>query len=151
MRIFLGNPPWRETGLYGVRAGSRWPHLECEGSRYMPFPFFLAYACAVLEENGYFPCMVDALAERLNDALFLHKLEKADPDLIVLEVSTPSFPYDLETVASIRRTLGGRVKIALCGPNHLMTNMDFMNGHPQVDYVLKGEYEFILLDLVRAL
>lgn len=151
MRVFLGNPPWSEPGLYGVRAGSRWPHLECEASRYMPFPFFLAYACAVLEQNGYYPRMVDALAERMPDGLFLHIVEQNNPDLIVLEVSTPSFPYDLETVASIRRSLGDTVKIALCGPNHLMTNAAFLEAHPEVDYIFCGEYEFILLELVRAL
>ncbi len=48
MNVFLGNPPWRGNGWYGVRAGSRWPHRETEGTEYMPFPFFLAHAAALL-------------------------------------------------------------------------------------------------------
>ncbi|MBN1297552.1 radical SAM protein [bacterium] len=151
MRVFLGNPPWSEPGLYGVRAGSRWPHLENAADRYMPFPFFLAYACAVLEKNGYFPRMVDGIAERLTPAAFLYALEEAAPDLIVLEVSTPSFPYDLETVTTIRNRMGKDVKIALCGANHLMTGRDFLENRTDVDYIFRGEFEYILLELVQAL
>ncbi|MCR4317878.1 MAG: hypothetical protein NUW37_16165 [Planctomycetes bacterium] len=44
MKVFFGNAPWRQKGLYGVRAGSRWPHLEDDTANYMPFPFFIAYA-----------------------------------------------------------------------------------------------------------
>ena len=48
MRVFLANPPWYRPGYYGVRAGSRWPHFESEDTDYMPFPFFLGYAAAML-------------------------------------------------------------------------------------------------------
>jgi len=50
MRVFLGNEPWRKESFYGVRAGSRWPHFERDESRYMPFPFQLAYAAVILEK-----------------------------------------------------------------------------------------------------
>ena len=33
MKVALLNPPWRRSGHYGVRAGSRWPHFEKNGSR----------------------------------------------------------------------------------------------------------------------
>ena len=58
MKIFLGNPPWKKGSRLGVRAGSRWPFTlgVPEGARkpeYIPFPFFLAYAAAVLERDGF--------------------------------------------------------------------------------------------------
>lgn len=151
MRIFLANPPWCDGDQYGVRAGSRWPHLEDPKSRYMPFPFFLAYATAVLEQNGYAPRLVDAVAERITLPVFHHKIERSDPDLIILEVSTPSFISDMKVAATIRQRMGKSVKIGLCGPNDLMTNRDFLENNPEIDYILKGEYEITLLELVTAL
>ena len=84
MRVLLGNSPWLKPGFYGVRAGSRWPHMQPDGSRYMPFPFFKAYAAAVLEENGYFPLLLDAIAERISLPLFIYKIKKYKPEMFVL-------------------------------------------------------------------
>lgn len=151
MRCVLANSPWNEPAFYGVRAGSRWPHLETRESRYLPFPFFMAYAAAVLEQNGYFPRIIDGIAERITMETFLYKIRKSQPDLLVLEVSTPSFPSDLKTIDLIRKDLGYDGKIALCGPNHLMTGPEFLESAQDVDFVFRGEYEFILLELVRAL
>jgi len=151
MKIFLGNPPWSKPGFYGVRAGSRWPHLECSSSRYIPFPFFLAYAAALLEQNGYRPKFVDSVAEGIPLSVFLHKIEKTDPDLIVLETSTPSYSVDLEVVSTIRKQIGNRPKIALCGPNQLVTTSEFLETNPEVNYVFRDEYEHHLFDLVKHL
>ncbi|MBN1879342.1 radical SAM protein [bacterium] len=151
MRIFLGNPPWNEGDMYGVRAGSRWPHLEDKHSHYLPFPFFMAYTAAVLEQHGYYPRMVDAIAERLTDEAFLYAIEKSRPELLILEVSTPSFIHDLELLHSIRQRFGKDIRIALCGPNHLMVNSQFLENNPDIDFVMRGEYEYITLELVKIL
>ncbi|MBN1551207.1 cobalamin-dependent protein, partial [bacterium] len=149
--VFLGNPPWSSPGYYGVRAGSRWPHLECQASRYMPFPFFLAYATALLEKHGFRVRLVDAIAEKIPNSVFIHKMINSGHDLIVLETSTPSFENDLQLVTQIRRMIGDEPKIALCGPNNLMISKEFLEGHSEIDYVLRGEYEETLLELVQSI
>jgi hypothetical protein len=63
MKVLLANAPWRKEGYYGVRAGSRWPHFERCGTGYMPFPFFLAYATAVLERANIEVMLIDGIAE----------------------------------------------------------------------------------------
>lgn len=151
MRVFFGNPPWSSGDSYGVRAGSRWPHLEDAQSRYMPFPFFMAYAAAVLEQNGYYPRIVDAIAERIPAEAFIYAIEKARPDLLIIEVSTPSFPCDLEILGQIRTRFGTDLRIAICGPNQLMVGPEFLEANPGIDFVMRGEYELITLELVRAL
>ncbi len=151
MRIFLGNPPWSKDNYYGVRAGSRWPHLELKGDRYIPFPFFMAYAGAVLEQHGYYPRIVDAIAEGLTEAAFLHAIDKAQPELLIIEVSTPSFPHDLDLLHTIRNRFGRDLRVAVCGPNHLMVGAEFLRNNTDVDFVMRGEYEFISLELAEAL
>ena len=151
MKIFLGNAPWSKPGFYGVRAGSRWPHLEVNSSCYMPFPFFLAYAAAVLEKHGYQPRLVDGIAEKIPLAAFLYKIEQAAPDVVVLETSTPSWRYDLEVVHEVRQLLGPEARIVLCGPNQLASDEEQLKQETSVDFVMVGEYEFTLLELVQAL
>ena len=151
MKIFLGNSPWSRPGFYGVRAGSRWPHLEVDQSNYLPFPFFLAYATAILEQNGYQPRLVDGIAEKIPLKAFLYKIQQTAPDLIVLETSTPSWGYDLEVVHEIRRLMGAEPKIVLCGPNQLATEESMLQQELDIDFVIDGEYELALLELVRCL
>jgi anaerobic magnesium-protoporphyrin IX monomethyl ester cyclase len=150
MNIFLGNAPWSKPGFYGVRAGSRWPHFEKEGSCYMPFPFFLAYAAALLEKHGFAVTVVDAAAEQVEPGEFFRRLEAAAPGLAVYEVSTPSIDTDLQVAAQTRKRLGAGVPIVFCGPHHEMYRDGFLEEHPEVDIVVRGEYEFTLLELARA-
>src|SRR4051812_19338131 len=71
VKVALVNPPWLRPGHYGVRAGSRWPHFEENGSRYMPFPFYLAYAAALLENDGFTAAVFDGCATKESDDAYL--------------------------------------------------------------------------------
>ncbi len=151
IKVFLGNPPWRKPGFYGVRAGSRWPHFEVKTNNYMPFPFQLAYAASLLEKDGVEVILVDAIAEKSSNKTYLGKIEKFRPDLIVHEVSTPSFSADISMVHMIREQLNDTVKIALCGPHAPMLDPAFLMTHKMVDFVFIGEYELALRQTVEAL
>ena len=150
MRVFLGNAPWSKPGYYGVRAGSRWPHFEAEDLEYMPFPFFLAYATAVLEREGFEALLVDGCAEKCTQDDFLRKIEDFAPDLIVLEVSTISIDTDLIVAREIRARWP-EFKLAFAGLHAFMYEPSWLTEHADVDMVLVGEYETTLLELVRQL
>jgi len=151
MRIFLANAPWKKPGFYGVRAGSRWPHFENDFACYMPFPFFLAYATAILKDSGYEVLLVDAIAEDLDEAEFFSRLEDFRPDVIVYEVSTASILVDLNVAARTREMFGGENKIVFAGAHKEMYESSFLQHECNVDYVLIGEYEFSLLRLMEHL
>ncbi len=150
MRVFLGNPPWSKPGFYGVRAGSRWPHYEEQQLEYMPFPFFLAYAAAVLEREGFEVLVVDACAARLDREAFLDQAASFAPDLVVLEVSTISIDNDLAVAAALRQRLP-ESRLAFAGLHAFMYEPAWLAAHPDVDLVLIGEYEITLLELARRL
>ena len=145
-KFFLGNAPWRKPGFYGVRAGSRWPHFEDERMEYMPFPFFLAYAAAVLERDGFPVMLVDAIAEAIDDNTFIARIREFRPDAVLLEVSTNSIDWDLKTAAKVRAEFPDACLI-LSGLHADMYKTDFLRAHPEVDAVLVGEYEMTLLDV----
>lgn len=151
MRVFLGNPPWKKEGYFGVRAGSRWPHFERDDMEYMPFPFFLSYATAVIENAGFPVMLIDAIAEDITREEFLRRMVAFAPDIVLFEVSTSSIDNDFETVAELRKLLPRTTKVAFAGLHALMYNEQFLIDNPDVDYVLIGEYEYALRDLAQHL
>ena len=151
MKVFLGNPPWSAEGMYGVRAGSRWPHFENAHHEYMPFPFFLGYVAAVLEQNHHEVLLVDAIAEKLTDEEYYARISAFSPDLLLHEVSTSSIQTDERHWLKMRETLGPEVKIALSGIHRLMQEPKWLVDHPEVDYVMVGEYEYTLRDILARL
>ncbi len=152
MRVFFGNPPWTRPGYYGVRAGSRWPHFEREGTWYMPFPFHMAYASATLKRAGHETTQIDGCAERIAEEAFLARLFAFEPKVVVLEISTPSLDVDRGVVEKIRAKAGRDVVIVWVGAHSWHVDQpDVLTSDPQVDYFIRGEYEFALLALVEAI
>lgn len=157
MKTFLGNAPWRKGERMGVRAGSRWPFTidpkNCNPSNskipgYLPFPFFLAYAASMLEANSKEVKLVDGIAEGMTRDEFMSCVNNYKADVVVLETSTPSIDVDLEMARDIKERAGS--KIVLCGPHVSALYYDTMQ-HEFVDYIMVGEYEYTLLDLVDHL
>ncbi len=155
MRVLLANPPWRREGRLGVRAGSRWAFTLPAGKEdtippYVPFPFFLAYAAAVLERSGVEVQLVDAIAEGIDTPSFLRTVEDLAPDLVLLETSTPSIDSDLVLSQEIKERLP-TAWLALSGPHVSALPIETLEAAPQVDFVLIGEYEYTLRDLTACL
>jgi anaerobic magnesium-protoporphyrin IX monomethyl ester cyclase len=148
MKIVLVNLPWYSFGKTGVRAGSRWPHLRARHERvYLPFPFFLAYAAALLKKHNYDVVLIDAIAEDLTYGAFLRRVGSLRPSLLVCETSTVTLGHDIELIKKIN----ARIPVALCGPDANIRKPDFLKQYPFITYVFSGEYEYTLLDLVNCL
>jgi len=154
MRIALVNLPWREKGLLGVRAGSRWPFTsrpEKDGRlHYIPFPFFLAYATSLLKQKSQKARLIDAIAEEMGEQQLLGEIQSYNPELIVIETSTPSFFNDIRIIEDIRNKFSDP-EIALCGSHATVFAEQILNQYGLINYVLMGEYEYTLLDLVEHL
>lgn len=154
MQIVLLNLPWNKDGYQGVRAGSRWPFTskpQNDGQLlYIPFPFFLAYATALLKKKNKSAKLIDAIAERIKEPELFLKIKDYNPQLIVVETSTPSFKNDLRIIYEIHQQLPDS-KIALCGPHASIFPQEILNSYSFIDYILIGEYEITLLNLVDAL
>lgn len=148
MKILLANLPWFKNGYYGVRAGSRWPHIKNETERdYLPFPFYLAYSTSLLEAKGFSASLIDAIASKMTVNSFLKEVERFSPDILVVEISLPSRENDLE----ILKQIPSRVKIIICGLDVEATSLDFLKLHPFIFASIRGEYELPLTKLITAL
>ena len=148
MKIVLVNLPWKKGNRWGVRAGSRWPHVKDNTEEnYLSFPFYLAYAVALLNKNGFGAHIIDAIAEKTSYESFYKKIVSLNPDLLVVETSTVTLNHDMRFLSRFN----GNFPVALCGPDVHIAKVDFLNENKNIDYILFGEYEASLLELARKL
>jgi len=149
LKVLLVNFPWQKEGKWGVRAGSRWPHIKDRSeNNYLPFPFFLAYAVSLLRKNNIEANLIDAIAEATPEDKFLENLSRMDFDILVVETSAPSFYYDMEI---LKKASFANIPVILCGPYPEIYKPEFLERNSFIDFVLFGEYEFTLLELARAI
>ncbi|MCG2704144.1 MAG: radical SAM protein [Candidatus Omnitrophica bacterium] len=148
MKIVLVNLPWKKANRWGVRAGSRWPHIKDHTEdNYLAFPFYLAYAAGLLKKNGFDVYVIDGIAEKLSSKAFCEKISGLRPDLLVAETSTVTLWYDVNFL----RQFKGRMSIALCGPDIHISRSEFLQSVEHIDYTLFGEYEATLLELAQTI
>ena len=152
MKICLVNLPWRKDGRIGVRAGSRWPFTVASTGdvllEYIPFPFFMAYSAAVLRENLFDVKLIDAVALNLDQETTTNQIISWQPQVLVVETSTPSFFNDIAIVETIKDR-SKKIRTILCGPHASTFPVDILKNYEFIDYVLIGEYEMTLLKLVK--
>ncbi len=150
MKVCIANPTWREGHSKGIRAGSRVPNIIGDYEHtFMPFPFLLAYAAAVLEQHGIETVLIDAIAEGITEEEYLDRVEALRPDLLVVEIGTASYRNDQRLLAAVKER--SHAFLAVCGPHASALPFEVLGENPSVDVVLIGEIESTLPDLVRSL
>lgn len=158
MKVMLANIPWydeKKPELWGVRAGSRWPHFQKRSAasllpRYIPFPFFLAIAASSIKEHGHEVFLLDGVAEDMQLEDFHTKLADFGPDVFFAETSTPSFFYDMDILQKIKAEFSA-MKIIVGGSHSARNAADWMKFNMSPDYWLAGEYENSLSLLIDSL
>ncbi len=141
--------PWKVGRRTGVRAGSRWPHLKsAEEGDYLPYPFFLGYASALLKREGFDAKLIDAIAEGTEEDAFISNVSQLHPDLLFIETSAPSLEYDMRIANELKKSTNA--KIAISAPSMELSEK-FLIKHTYIDFILFSEYEFTLLELAKRL
>ena len=111
MRVLIANPPWPGPG-YGARSDVRWPHKRSD--KYIEYPIYLSYTAAVVEEAGFDVSFIDAIMDELSIEAFARQVQDLSPRLALIETSTPSIDFDLESAAAVKHASPGTF-VALVG------------------------------------
>ena len=106
-----------------MRAGARWPHLiklpedAREERPFVPFPFFVGYAAAVLKAKGHDVFVIDAVADSLDEVEFLARVLEISPQIVamsaLLSTTMPSMPRTVEALKAAG--LRDKVKVMIGG------------------------------------
>jgi len=106
-------------------------------------PLGLAYVGAVLKEGGYEVKVIDLNVEKINHRTYPYKRY----DLVGISVDTTRYPVSLKIAEQAKKS---GVDVVMGGP-HVTFFDDETLSSKQVDYVVRGEGEYIMLDLVKHL
>ena len=142
--VFVLNPPFHARYSRSQRS----PAVIKSGVLY--YPIWLAYATGVLEQDGFKVKLVDAPASGYDLQMVLELAENLQPNLVVVETSTPSVINDLAVAEAIKSHLS-RAFILFVGPHVTALPEETMAQEPALDAVARGEYDYTVRDLARAL
>lgn len=112
-------------------------------------PLGIAYMAGVLQENNIDVEILDASAEDMDFKDVEKELLKRKPDLVALTALTPTIGRALETAQVVKETLP--YSIVVMGGYHPTFNFIETLEDENVDIVIRGEGEYIMLNLVQAL
>jgi len=161
MKVLLANPPYRipvdqKREKFFIRAGSRWPFSVekslNEHADYIPFPFYLGYAAALLEkENDIETFVEDGVALHETEEEFLSNVEKIFPDIVLFETAINSVRNDA-LMAKKLKTINPKMVIVLAGLQATALAEETLEiGGDAVDFLMIQEYDQNFRDLVLAL
>jgi len=116
MKVLILNGPDdpAEKDTFLVRV-DRWPGRKmrkfAKDETIQVYPIWLAYSAAVLKQEGFETFLIDAMVEQLTLENTMKKVKEINPEMIVLQVSTPSIEYDLKIAQQIKETIDTAIVI----------------------------------------
>ena len=143
MKVLLLNPPYFPM----FSRASRSPAVTKSSTLY--YPFFLAYATGVLEDEGFDVTLIDAPAVGLNRQATIEKIKRSRPDLVVCETSTPSIDNDMEVVKELKKA--GVPFVVAVGTHVSALPGEVLKENPFLNAVARREYEYTILELTQKL
>ena len=157
MRVAFLNPPWcfdDKPELWGVRAGSRWPHMQRRAGkglppRYIPFPFMLSIAAAATKRIGHEVLLIDGVAEGITLEEMRGRVTDFKPVIIFMETSTPSLTYDLK-VAELMEKIHPRPTMIMGGLHAASLIKDMIGASILPEAWIAGEYDLSVAAISQA-
>jgi len=144
MKIIMLNPPFFKK----YSRQSRSPCVTKGGTFY--YPYFLAYATAVLEKPGFEVMLLDAVARDLTKKETIEHVVGYAPNLVVIDTSTPSIYNDIQVAGLIKDVIKD-CHVTLVGTHPTALPEETLSTSEALDSVCRGEYEYTLLELAQRL
>jgi len=143
MKILMLNPPF----LPNYSRGSRSPCVPKGGTLY--YPIWLSYATGVLENEGFKVKLIDAPARGLDEEDIKKIVKQFNPNLIVIDTSTPSIYNDVKVGKTIKEITDSFVILVGMHPSALPEQT--LKISEKIDAVARHEYDYTIRDLASTL
>jgi anaerobic magnesium-protoporphyrin IX monomethyl ester cyclase len=131
MKVMLTTPPWKTAEL--------WPPLG-----------LLYIAANVRKHRNDEVKVVDAFCLNLDSDQLVEMVEKERPDVFGMNCSTHTFLKAIETIRKVSERLPDTV-IVLGGYHATFAAEPILRGYPFIDYIIKGEAEEAMVDLLGCI
>ncbi|MFZ5801201.1 MAG: B12-binding domain-containing radical SAM protein [Candidatus Omnitrophota bacterium] len=143
MKILLLTPP--QVNAFKHRRKNK--HSVKYG--FLP-PLGIGYVAAVLEPAGHTVKIIDAPVFDYDYDDLVRETQDFSPDLIGISIMTPTAPYGSELAKHLKQKFP-LVPIVMGGAHPTIFPEETIDMGSQVDIVVCGEGEYVMLDLVRCL
>jgi len=143
MKILMLNPPF--TPKYS--RNSRSPATTKGGTLY--YPIWLSYATSVLEKEGFDVKLIDAPARNYDLSYVIKFVKKFNPDLTIIDTSTPSIFNDIKVGEVIKDNIDTFVVLVGTHPSALPEKT--LKISKKIDAIARKEYDYTVRDLAYAL
>lgn len=110
----------------------------------------LGYLGAVLRNAGHEVIFLSSILDKLNFKKTVNAIVKADADLIGFSVKEIFARRTIDIIQKLRK-VGVKSKIVLGGHYPTFSDIALLQEFPEIDYIVRGEGEYTLLELVEAL
>jgi radical SAM superfamily enzyme YgiQ (UPF0313 family) len=139
-RVMLLYPPVSRQKIYGTfaKVGAQQP------------PLGLLYLAAYLRANGHLVAFRDSALFNDSHCNLQEIIQSFRPDLIGIYVSTVAVPVVAELTCALKQK-NKHIPIVIGGPHPTAMPYESFTQMPGIDYVVRGEGEKPLLNLVNAL
>jgi anaerobic magnesium-protoporphyrin IX monomethyl ester cyclase len=150
MRIVTLSPPLIITGKEKGRFSkdSRSPAVSKGGCVY--YPFWLAYATGLLEQEGHNVRLIDAPARDMTEEQSIKSTIDYNPELIIIQTVTASFYNDIKIAEKIKG-LVPEAFIVLSGDHVTAIPTESLKESDAISAVIVGELDFAARDLAFAI
>lgn len=126
-------------------------HTELSFAENFRPPLGLAYCASVLEEKGYDVSILDALVLGVRFDELRRILKRDQPEVVGLSTYSPTRYECFRTAKVVKECLGDKVTVVAGGPHVSALPLDTLEEVPHIDYVVRGEGEYSLLELLDTL
>ena len=147
MKVYLVNPP-SSNGVQMVREG-RCMQRKGAWTTVWP-PVTLATMAAMILKEGDEVKLSDCIVDNITFEQLKKNISRFNPDLIVINTATASIYSDLNCAKIAKEVLPG-IKTLAFGLHVTALPDEVFSISPFLDYVIRGEPEFCLLELVREI
>jgi len=144
MKILALNPPF----LPKYSRESRSPAVTKSGTLY--YPMWLCYAVGYLEKAGHEVRLIDAPAAGLSMEDVTEAVRDFEPDMAVLDTSTPSIYSDVQAGEALKAAFPG-IFVTLVGVHVSALPEETLALSAKIDAVAFGEYDETLVELADGL
>ena len=135
-KVFLAVPP---TGRY-IREDRCQTPIDHMTTVALRPPVDLLYAGAAFREGGAECKLVDYPAEERDLEAMIADLREYGPDLVLLSITTPGMPRDMEAAGRIKEALPETI-VAAKGAHFNTLDIDAMERYGGLDMAFRGEFE----------
>jgi anaerobic magnesium-protoporphyrin IX monomethyl ester cyclase len=140
-RVLMLMPPF----VKGWMRNGRWDGITISGT--MWYPIFLAEATGLLESKGHTVKLLDAQVDNLTKEQVYDIAKEFKPDLTVVSFSMKSLDNDVQITAKISEVTD--CDTVFVGYASSFDPPKVLSMSPRVNKIIKGEYDFGILDLAN--